>query len=166
MIDTLIKEHQLINVVLNNLKHYCGLANAKIVTIPNENRKKLFIVNTKYSHQDEIDERLQFIKYLAQISDYTISKVELGVIYDLLVLHSKVPSDQEEFLNWCKSSCEQSSPLTTILDLNEVGEFFTQKMQSKELDIKNLLSVGFEFLQQYFLTANEKESKVFKSQKT
>jgi hypothetical protein len=47
--------------------------------------------------------------------------------------------------------------LTTILDLNEVGEFFTQKMQSKELDLKNLLSVGFEFLQQYFLTANEKD---------
>lgn len=93
MIETLIKENQLITTVLNNLKHYCELVNDKIVIIPSESRKKLFLVNTKYSHHDEIDERLQFIKYVAQISDFTISKVELGVIYDLLVLHSKIPSD-------------------------------------------------------------------------
>lgn len=162
VIESLIKDNQLIVAILDNLKHYCHQVNEKVVTIPTEPRKKLFLVNTKYSHFDEIDERLQFIKYLATISDFTISKVELGVIYDLLVLHSKIPSDQEEFLNWCKSSCEQSSALTTILDLNEVGEFFTQKMQSKELDVKNLLNVGFSFLQQYFLSANEKENKVHK----
>ena len=57
-----------------------------------------------------------------------------------------MPSDQEEFLTWCKGSCESSSPTTTILDLNEVGEFFTEKMTSKELDVKNLLVVGFDFL--------------------
>ena len=93
VIDTLIKDHQLIQIILNNLKHYCELVNSKVGAIPTENRKKLFLVNTKYAHHDEIDERLSFIKYIAQISDYTISKVELGVIYDLLVLHSKIPSD-------------------------------------------------------------------------
>jgi hypothetical protein len=60
-------------------------------------------------------------------------------------------------LTWCKISCEQSSAVTTILDLNEVGEFFTEKMKSKELDVRNLLGVGFDFLQHYFLSVNEKE---------
>lgn len=72
-------------------------------------------------------------------------------------------SDNEEFLTWCKSSCEQSSGSTSILDLNEVGEFFTEKMKSKELDVRNLLVVGFDFLQHYFLSVNEKEQKLFKS---
>ena len=75
---------------------------------------------------------------------------------------SKIDSDQEEFLTWCKSSCEQSTTVATILDLNEVGEFFTEKMQSGELDLKNLLSVGFDFLQQYFISVNEKEQKLNK----
>ena len=52
-----------------------------------------------------------------------------------------------------------------ILDLNEVGEFFTEKMKSKELDVKNLLVVGFDFLQHYFLSVNEKEEKLMKASK-
>ena len=115
------------------------------------------MVSPKHSHHEEIDERLQFLKYIASISDFKISKHELNVIYDLLAIKSKIPSDQEEFLTWCKSSCEQSSVSTVILDLNEVGEFFTEKMKSKELDVKNLIVVGFDFLQQYFLSVNEKE---------
>jgi len=35
-----------------------------------ENRKKTFIVSQKYSHHTEVDERLQFLKYLASISDF------------------------------------------------------------------------------------------------
>ena len=46
-----------------------------------------------------------------------------------------------------------------------MGEFFTEKMKSKELDVENLLVVGFEFLQHYFLSVNEKEEKLMKSVK-
>lgn len=64
----------------------------------------------------------------------------------MLVLDSKIPSDSHEFLIWCKSLCETNSISKSILDLNEVGEFFNEKMQSRELDLKNLPMVGFEFL--------------------
>ena len=51
-----------------------------------ETRKKMFLINHKYSHHDEIDERLQFIKYVANFSyDLKITKEHLGRIYDLLV---------------------------------------------------------------------------------
>jgi len=49
-----------------------------------------------------------------------------------------------------------------ILDLNEVGEFFTEKMNSGVLDVRNLPNVGFEFLKHYFISANEKDSKIAK----
>jgi len=111
-----------------------------------------------YSHHEEIDERLQFVKFVAQMSnDYCISKKELGVIYDLLVTKSCYESDEQEFLTWCKSSCESQTAKAAILDLGEVGEFFTEKIASKELDVRNLAPVGFEFLQFYFISLNERE---------
>ena len=66
-----------------------------------------------------------------------------------------IPSDQDEFLNWCKSSCELSTATNQILDLNEVGQFFSEKMSDGSLDVRNMGVVGFDFLQQYFLTVNE-----------
>ena len=57
------------SIVLDNLCHYCEQARAKCAT--GDDRKKVSMVNPKYSHHEEVDERLQFLKYLAQISpDY------------------------------------------------------------------------------------------------
>jgi hypothetical protein len=54
----------------------------------------MFLIGQKYSHHDEIDERLQFIKYVASFAhDLKITKEQLGRIYDLLVKESKIPSD-------------------------------------------------------------------------
>jgi hypothetical protein len=75
-----------------------------------------------------------------------------------------IPSDQDELLTWCKTACEESTATNPILDLNEVGEFFSEKMKNGSLDVKNLLLVGFDFLQQYFLSVNEQSQKLIKSQ--
>jgi hypothetical protein len=37
-------------------------------------------------------------------------------------------------------------------------------MKNGSLDVKNLLLVGFDFLQQYFLSVNEQSQKLIKSQ--
>ena len=68
------------------------------------------------------------------------------------------------FLTWCKSSCEQSTSLSQILDLNEVVEFYSEKMNNGSLDVKNLLVVGFDFLQHVFISVNEHSRKLIKSQ--
>ena len=74
--------------------------------ITNENRKKLFLINDKTSHHEEIDERLSFLRYIASITEFKISKNELSYIYDLMMKQSRVASDRDEFLLWCKGSCE------------------------------------------------------------
>lgn len=58
VLETLLKENNLIEIVVKNLTDYCNLANSKFSGQPYETRKKLFLVNNKYSHHDEIDERL------------------------------------------------------------------------------------------------------------
>jgi hypothetical protein len=93
-----------------------------------------------------------------------VSKADLETLYDHLVITSGIPSDQDELLTWCKTSCEESTAANPILDLNQVGEFFSEKMKNGSLDVKNLLLVGFDFLQQYFLSVNEQSQKLIKSQ--
>lgn len=54
------------NVLLDNLSHYTQQAKAKVAEAnKSTDRKKLYLVNTKYSHHEEVDERLQFLKYIA-----------------------------------------------------------------------------------------------------
>lgn len=48
------------------------------------------------------------------------------------------------------------------MDFKEVGKFFTEKITKGELHLKNLSPTGFEFLQTYFLSANETASKIEK----
>lgn len=55
----MIKENNLVNVLLDNLSHYTQLAKAKVTEANKEtDRKKLHLVNTKYTHHEEVDERL------------------------------------------------------------------------------------------------------------
>ena len=97
------------------------------------------------------------------MSDFTISKVELKVIYDLLA-QSPVESDLTEFLIWCKNACEsQSSSTGSVLNLEEVGQFYSDLISSGDLDTKTMPLVGFEFLQHYFISVNENQSKLLRT---
>jgi hypothetical protein len=159
----LLNDEGLTEILITNLTDYQSQVTAKSV-LQSTDRKKIFAVNPKYSHHDEINERLQFLQYLAQVHvDYQISISELEALYKLLVTKTPIASDQEQFLLWCKQSCELSTTANQILDLNDVGSFFSEKMSNGQLDVTNLVPVGFDFLQQYFLTVNESAEKLIKS---
>jgi hypothetical protein len=44
--------------------------------------------------------------------------------------------------------------------MKEVGQFFTDKIQKKELNLKSLGPTGFDFLKQYFLSVNKTTDKI------
>lgn len=104
------------------------------------------------------------MNYYAQVSSFVISKVQLKVIYDLLS-RSPVKSDLTEFLVWCKQACESSTNTKTIMNLEEVGEFYSDLIKSGQLDVQTLPLVGFEFLQQYFISVNENNSNLLRIKK-
>ena len=57
------------SVLLDNLSNYTKQARAKVTEAnKSTDRKKLYLVNSKYSHHEEIVERLQFLKYIASIA--------------------------------------------------------------------------------------------------
>ena len=61
----------------------------------------------------------------------------------------------EEFLTWCKMACKAHNIVHKILDMDEVASFFTDLISDKQLNIHNLPLVGYEFLSNYFISANE-----------
>ena len=92
-------------------------------------------------------------------SDFKISKAQLKVIYDLLT-QSPIKCDYTVFLMWCSTACKAQTALVSVLDLDEVGEFFSELIKNKSLDLAALPVVGFEFLKMYFTSQNHSEHKL------
>ena len=161
VLNQLQHDQHMVDSLLENLLTYCKQIRAQI-TDAQADRKKIFLQSKNHSHADEIEERLQFLKYYASVCDYQFRKVQLRVIYDSLSLQSPIKEDQIEFLNWCKKSCQDSTADIVILDLNEVGEYFSELLTQKQLDAETLPVAGFEFLQNYFISINENNSNLIK----
>ena len=87
-------------------------------------RTELKIFSAKYSHHEELDERLKFVQMVAANSSFELTRVHLKVIFDQLA-SSPVSGDIDEFLKWCKAACE-SNLTQSVVDLNEFGEFFSK----------------------------------------
>lgn len=121
----------------------------------------MHFLTPKYSHNQEINERLSFLHEFAKESDFQISKAQLKVIYGLMT-QSPIKSDFTTFLTWCNTACKAQSVLVKVLDLEEVGEFFSELISTQSINLAELPVVGFDFLTQYFVSQNHAERKLIK----
>ncbi len=103
-----LKEKGFVEALMTNTENYCRAVAAKVASdeslLKQKDRSKMFLLDPKHSHQDEINERLSFLQEFAVNSDFKISKAQLKVIYDLLN-KSPIKSDFTEFLTWCNGAC-------------------------------------------------------------
>ena len=161
ILNELVTEKGFVEALLGNLEAYCRAVAQKVAADPSlleeTDRTKLNVFSANNSHADEVNERLLFLQEFAVNSDLQISKAQLQVIYDLLS-QSAVKSDFPEFLRWCSNAVKA----VTALDLDEVGAFFSELIESDRLDLSALPLVGFEFLCQFFVTQNYYEDKLEK----
>lgn len=147
--------------ILKNLAAYFGEICGKKIDA-GVDRTELHLVSEKYSHHAEVDERLKFLQTYAANSSFEFSKVELKVIYDLLA-SSPVKGDLEELLKWCKSACEKVTD--KIVDLNAIGEFFAEQIQSNVLDLKLMPTTGFQLIQMFYVNSNANANNILKQEK-
>ena len=138
------------NAILRNLAAYFESIKNQAIEA-GTSRKQIKIAYSKYMHFEEVDERLKFLQTFAANSSFEITKVHLKSVYELLS-GSPVKSDLEEFLKWCKNACENITD--RIVDLNEVGEFFTEQISQRILDLKSMPATGFHFIQMFFVSSN------------
>ena len=74
-------------------------------------------------------------------------------------------SDSDNFLLWCKATCDMNTASVQLLNLEDVGRFFSKKMEDGDLDVETLSPTGFELLQSYFLSSNENGGKITRIEK-
>ena len=84
------------------------------------------------------------------------------MIYNLLA-GSPIASDLDEFLKWCKGACQNYDD--RIVDLNEVGEFFSEQIAQRILDLKSMPATGFHFIQMFFVSVNMDTDAIIKTVK-
>lgn len=161
MFDEIEESSGFSNSIVRNLVAYFESVQGKTIDakVP---RKQLKLENAKYLHCEEVDERLKFLQTFAANSSFEVAKQHLKVVYDLLS-NSPVKSDLEEFLKWCKSACE--NPTDRIVDLNEVGEFFSEQIAQRILDLKSMPQTGFHFIRMFFVSANIGANQILRQQK-
>lgn len=73
ILNDLQKNDDLVGHLLNNLAAYCDKVKQAVNENPalgQEDRQKLFLVSSKHSHHDEINDRLSFLKYYASMCDF------------------------------------------------------------------------------------------------
>ena len=51
----------------------------------------------------------------------------------------------DEFLKWCKGTCESNLSDSSV-DLNEFGEFFTEQIEAGVLDLRSMPLTAFYFI--------------------
>lgn len=158
ILNTCQSEHNFFEKLLNNMKAYCAAAAeaSKKRDISNVDSKKLSLVFEQSTHSEEISKRLALIQFFSSQSDSLISKVELRVIYDLLA-QSPIKTDVNEFLVWLKEACASQTSTAVVFDIQQVGQFFTELIDTKALDVISLPMVGFEFLKNYIIQLNEQQ---------
>ena len=154
-------EEKLIENLLQGFNDYFAIVAKKVKdnnlqVMGDVDRKKLFFTDSKYSHNWELMERLKFMQYVSQVSDFKVSKVQLKAIHGLFS-SSPVTSDQDYFLFWCRNACRENT-----LNLTEVGSFLSDLIANKDMEIASMPLVGLSFIQDYFLGLNENEQKLKK----
>jgi len=108
VIRKLEEEHNLVEQLIKNLHLYIEAVDKASKEDPSKfdlDRMKIFM-HQKYSHHQEVELRLQLLTLCIVCSDFTISKEQLKVIYDLLS-SSSVTSDKDYFLYWVRNTCKK-----------------------------------------------------------
>ena len=115
-IEHLHAKHSLLDVIFENMKHYCNeirtlmqdpeaLANKHKVS---QNDLHTVALYDEFAHAEQISERLEFISFYTKASaSIKLSADQLSTMWDLLVLNSCFDSDKKALYQWLRDLCDK-----------------------------------------------------------
>lgn len=154
-----INEENIIEVLLENLKTYSNFTQGQIEKVKDKAKISEHMFEGRYDHKTNITERLEFLKFLASYSNFTISRKQVDYIWSCLVDESTISYDEEALFKWLKESCEGSSS-NNVWELEDIGSIFNERFSKGTGEMGSLTLDGFYCIQSYFLLANETNQKL------
>ena len=76
-----IEKEKILEVFLDNLRNYSKVTQGKITEVKDKTKIQEFKFEGRYDHKTNINQRLEFLKFLAAHSEFTISRKEVDIIW-------------------------------------------------------------------------------------
>jgi hypothetical protein len=154
-----IQEENIIDALLDNLQTYSKFTQGQVHKVKDQTKISEYIFEGRYDHRTNITERLEFLKFLALYSHFTISRKQVDFIWSCLVDESTISYDEEALFKWLKESCEGTSS-QNVWELEDIGSIFNERFSKGTGEMGSLTLDGFYCIQSYFLLANETAEKL------
>lgn len=153
VIDRLQNDHTLVILVTNSLTNYMD----KIRALVRQNKalKPMEIMQDKrYPHPQQIQERLDFLKFLLKDGQLWLCADQAKQIWQCLAVNAAFPSDREECFRWFGKLMGDEPDLDPGIN----KEFFENNIL--KLDPILLTESGIKCFERFFKAVNSKEEKL------
>lgn len=153
VIDRLQNEHTLVILVTNSLTKYMerirDLVRVNKVLKPME-----IMLDKRYPHPQQIQERLDFLKFLLKDGQLWLCADQAKQIWQCLAVNAAFPTDREECFRWFGKLMGDEPDLDPGIN----KEFFENNIL--QLDPQLLTESGIKCFERFFKAVNSKEEKL------
>lgn len=153
VIDRLQNEHTLVILVTNSLTKYMERIRELVST--NTTAKPIDIMlDKRYPHPQQIQERLDFLKFLLKDGQLWLCADQAKQIWQCLAVNAAFPTDREECFRWFGKLMGDEPDLDPGIN----KEFFENNIL--QLDPHLLTESGIKCFERFFKAVNSKEEKL------
>lgn len=154
IIDRLQNEHMLVILVTNSLTKYMEKIRELVRTQKNTKPMDI-LLDHRYPHPQQIQERLDFLKFLLKDGQLWLCADQAKQIWQCLAVNAAFPSDREECFRWFGRLMGDEPDLDPGIN----KEFFENNIL--QLDPQLLTeSAGIKCFERFFKAVNSKEEKL------
>ncbi|XP_058466292.1 probable ubiquitin carboxyl-terminal hydrolase FAF isoform X2 [Malaya genurostris] len=153
VIDRLQNEHTLVILVTTSLTKYMDKVRIQVQQAPQLNPMNL-ILDKRYPHPQQIQERLEFLKFLLKDGQLWLCAEQAKQIWQCLAVNAAFPSDREECFRWFGKLMGDEPDLDPGIN----KDFFENNVL--KLDPILLTESGIKCFERFFKAVNAKEERL------
>ncbi|GAB0088843.1 Probable ubiquitin carboxyl-terminal hydrolase FAF [Sergentomyia squamirostris] len=153
VIERLQNEHTLVILVTHSLTTYMEHVRALVTENPNLEPNTL-ILDGRYPHPQQLQERLDFLKFLLKDGQLWLCADQAEQIWNCLAVNAAFPSDREECFRWFGKLMGDEPDLDPGIN----KDFFEKNLLT--LDPQLLTESGIKCFERFFKAVNSKELKL------
>uniref|UniRef100_A0A0K8W252 ubiquitinyl hydrolase 1 n=1 Tax=Bactrocera latifrons TaxID=174628 RepID=A0A0K8W252_BACLA len=153
VIERLQNDYTLVILVTNSLTTYMDKIRTMIAEMPNVEPNSLCI-DGRYPHNMQIQERLDFLKFLLKDGQLWLCAEQAKQIWHCLAVSAVFPSDREECFRWFGKLMGEEPDLDPGIN----KDFFENNIL--QLDPQLLTESGIKCFERFFKAVNSKEDKL------
>lgn len=153
IIDRLQNEHMLVILITNSLTNYMEKIRDLVKT--NKSLKPMdILLDKRYPHPQQIQERLDFLKFLLKDGQLWLCADQAKQIWQCLAVNAAFSSDRDECFRWFGKLMGEEPDLDPGIN----KEFFENNIL--QLDPQLLTESGIKCFERFFKAVNSKEEKL------